>query len=124
MPQFSVKCINEREKCLNKTGDTLNLDGSGRQSGGIAYKVKVQSQVGSSVNNNNNVRKYHKYFIIITELMTFYERLRGSEVWKDLGNQIQDLTSRYLSAELTKMPDRMKSLLIAAYSYNNISETF
>lgn len=34
--------------------------------------------------------------------MTFYERFRGSEVWKDLGNGIQGLTSRYLSVELKK----------------------
>ena len=44
LPHFSVKCINLKEKCINKNADTLNLSGSGRHSDGIAYKIKVHSQ--------------------------------------------------------------------------------
>ena len=44
-----------KKNVLTKNGDTLNLSGSGRQSAGIAYKVKVHSPV-NSVNNNNVIK--------------------------------------------------------------------
>ena len=44
-----------KKNVLTKNGDTLNLSGSGRQSAGIAYKIKVHSPV-NSVNNNNVIK--------------------------------------------------------------------